>query len=252
MEDLYAICKGLTDPVFIILMLLVTALIVCFISSKKKSGILILGLAILLLYGLSIAPVANYLAYSLEKDYFRALTPTEKQLDVIIVLSGGANDIHALNNTIASEVSAARLVHGVEIFNKYGSKYFICAGKGAAKMSEGEVMAKMALALGVPKEKIRIDAKSNNTWEHAVELNKMFANKSIRIGIVTSGYHMKRSEKEFKKYFSNVVPLSASYSYSLSQEKNVLKYIPQTAALNATATLLRERIGSIWYEIKGV
>jgi len=49
-EDLYTICKGLTDPVFIILMLLVVALIVCFISSKKKSGILILGLAILLLY----------------------------------------------------------------------------------------------------------------------------------------------------------------------------------------------------------
>jgi len=118
-------------------------------------------------------------------------------------------------------------------------------------MPESEVMAKMALALGVPKEKIRIDAKSNNTWEHAVELNKMFANKSIRIGIVTSGYHMKRSEKEFKKYFKNVVPFPASYSYS-SQEKNMLKYIPQTAMLDATATALRELIGSMWYEIKGI
>ena len=73
-------------------------------------------------------------------------------------------------------------------------------------------MAQRALALGVPKEKIRIDAKSNNTWENAVELNKMFANKTIHVGLVTSGYHMKRSEKEFKKYFRNVVPLLASYS----------------------------------------
>ncbi|MGV8058372.1 MAG: YdcF family protein [Smithellaceae bacterium] len=252
MEDLYTICKSFTDPVLVIFILFITAFIFCFMGSKKKSGILILGLAILLLYGLSIAPVANYLAYSLEKDYFRTPVPVEKNIEVIVVLGGGAHDISALNNTFASEASAARLVHGVEVFNKYGAKYLICAGKGAAKMSEAEVMAQMALALGVPKEKIRIDDKSNNTWEHAVELNKMFANKKIYIGIVTSGYHMKRSEKEFKKYFSNIVPLSASYSYSSPATRNVLNYIPQTAALNATATALREITGFLWYEIKSI
>lgn len=250
MEDIYLIFKSFTDPVFIIFTLLTAALVSCFISSKKKSGVLVLGFAILLLYGLSITPVANYLAYSLEKDYFRAPAPAEKNIDVIVVLGGGASDIRTLNNTFASEASAARLLYGIEMFNKYRAKYLLCAGKGAAKISEGEVMAKMALALGVPKEKIRIDAKSNNTWEHAVELNKLFTNKNIHVGLVTSGYHMKRSEKEFKKYFRNVVPLPASYLYSSTKEKNVLKYIPQTVTLNATATILREFIGFLWYEIK--
>jgi uncharacterized SAM-binding protein YcdF (DUF218 family) len=250
MEDVYLIFKSFTDPVFIIFILLIAALILCFIGSRKKSGILILGLAILLLYGASIAPVANYLAYSLEKDYFRVLVPAEKNMDVIVVLGGGVHDINVLNDTFATEASAARLFHGVEVFNKYGAKYFICAGKGAGRISEGEVMAQMALALGVPKEKIRIDAKSNNTWEHAIELNKMFANKNIHVGIVTSGYHMKRSEKEFKKYFSNVVPLPASYSYSSSTGRNMLKYIPQTSALNITTITLREIIGSVWYNTK--
>ncbi len=252
MEDLYAICKSFADPVFIIFILLFVALILCLRGSKKKIGILILGLAILLLYGLSIAPVANYLAYDLEKDYLRSPTPAEKKIDAIVILGGGADDINSLNSTFATEASSARLLHGVEIFNKYGARYFVCSGKGAGRRSEGEVLGQMALSLGVPKEKIRIDAKSNNTWEHAVELNKMFADKNIYIGIVTSGYHMKRSEKEFKKYFSNVVPLPASYSYSSPSGENVLKYIPQTAALNATATALREIIGSIWYEIKAI
>ncbi|MEN6489271.1 MAG: YdcF family protein [Smithella sp.] len=253
MDDFYTICKGLTDPVFIIFILLIVALIFCFIGRRKNSNILILvlGLAVLFLYGASISPVANYLAYSLEKDYFRA-PAIKKPLDIIVVLGGGAHDIHALDRTYASETSVARLLHGVEVFNKYGAKYFICAGKGSAKMSEAEVMAQMALALGVPKEKIRIDAKSNNTWEHVVELNKIFTNNDIYIGIVTSGYHMKRSEREFKKYFKNVMPLPASYLYSSATEKNVLKYIPQTTVLNATATSLRERISSIWYEIKGI
>ncbi len=252
MEYIYLVFKSFVDPVFIIFVLLLAALILCFAGSKKKTGILILGLAILLLYGLSIAPVANYLAYSLEKNYFRSPTPAEKKIDVIVVLSGGAYDINALNSTFASESSAARLLHGVAMFNKYGAKYFVCAGKGAAKMPEGEVLAQMALALGVPKDRIRIDAKSNNTWEHAVELNKMFVNKNLYVGIVTSGYHMKRSEREFKKYFRNVVPLSASYSYAASAKRNALQYIPQTDALSATATALREFVGSIWYEIKGV
>jgi uncharacterized SAM-binding protein YcdF (DUF218 family) len=252
MEDLYTICKGFTDPVVIIISLLLLSLVFCFIGSKKKNGILILVFAIVLLYGLSIEPVANYLAYCLEKEYFRTTVPTEKNIDVIVVLGGGVSDINILKNTFASEASAARLLHGVEMFNKYGAKYLICAGKGEAKMTEGEVMAQKALALGVPKEKIRIDAKSSNTWEHAVELNKMFTNKSISVGVVTSGYHMKRSEKEFKKYFKNVVSLPAAYSYSSPLEKNVLKYIPQTTKLNSTATALREYIGLIWYEIKTI
>lgn len=253
MEDLYTVCKGFIDPVFIIFILLVAALILCFTGSKKKNGILILvlGLAVLLLYGLSIAPVANYLAYSLEKKYFH-VPSIKKPFDAIIVLGGGAHDIRALNNTFASETTAARLLHGVDVFNQYGANYFICAGKGDNRISEGKMMAQMALTLKVPGEKILIDAKSNNTWEHASELHKKFTNKNINIGIVTSAYHMKRAEKEFKKYFSNVVPLPTAYSYSSLGEKKLLKYIPQTAALSTTETMLKEIAGSIWYEIKTI
>lgn len=253
MEDLYAVCKAFTDPVFIIFVLLIVALIFCFAGRRKNNNIpmLFLGLALLFLYGFSIAPVANYLAHSLEKDYFHP--PVVKNpIEVIIILGGGAHDINTLNNSFVSDASAARLLHGVKMFNKYGAKYLICAGKGSAKMAEGEVMAQEALEIGVPKEKVRIDAKSNNTWEHAVELNKMFADKNIGVGIVTSGYHMKRSEREFKKYFNNVVPLPASYSYSSSTQRNILKYVPQTARLYTTAIMLREFIGSLWYGIKSL
>ncbi|MEN6374701.1 MAG: YdcF family protein [Smithella sp.] len=253
MDNFYTICKAFTDPVFIIFVLLIVALIFCFADRRKNNNttMLFLGLALLFLYGLSIAPVANYLAYCLEKDYFHPPV-VKKPIEIIIVLGGGVNDINTLNNSFVSEASAARLLHGVEMFNKYGAAHLVCAGKGSAKMAEGEVMARVALKMGVPKEKVRIDAQSNNTWEHAVELNKMFADKNIGVGIVTSGYHMKRSEREFKKYFNNVVPLPASYSYASSPQMNVLKYVPQTAQLYKTAMMLRELIGSLWYKIKSL
>ena len=252
MEDFYLLFKAFTDPVLIIFILLLAALILSFSGSKKKSSILIMGLAVLILYGATVAPVANYLAYYLEKDYLRLPAPSARNIDVIVVLGGGVHDVHDLDNIFLSESSAARLLHGVEMFNKSQAKYFVCAGKGTSRMTEAEVMAHRALALGVPEDKIRIDANSNNTWEHAIELNKMFANKKINIGIVTSGYHMKRSEREFKKYFSNIVPLPASYSYSSPLKRNIRQYIPQTGALNTTAAALREIIGSIWYELKNI
>ena len=198
--------------------LLLIAFFVCVTASKKKTGALILLLSIILLYGASINPVANYLCYYLEKDYINNPTAEDKNIDVIVVLGHVVKDITALKNTFPTERTAARVLHAVEVYNKNGAKYFVCSGKGTGKISEAEVMARLAEKLGVPKEKIKIEAKSTNTWQNAAELNKMFANKNISIGLVTSAYHMKRSEREFKKYFNNVVPLPANYFYSSPRE----------------------------------
>ena len=52
--------------------------------------------------------------------------------------------------------------------------------------------------LGIPVTSIKIDPDSRDTWEHAENLNKMFQDKNIKIGLETSAYHMKRSEREFR------------------------------------------------------
>jgi uncharacterized SAM-binding protein YcdF (DUF218 family) len=125
-------------------------------------------------------------------------------------------------------------------------------GKGSGKIAEGDLMAQLAQKLGVPKEKIIAEAKSINTWASAVELNRMFANKNISIGLVTSASHLKRAQKEFKKYFNDVVPIPANYSYSSSAENNFVKYAPQTGALYQTSQALREIVGQLWYSVKSL
>jgi len=60
-------------------------------------------------------------------------------------------------------------------------------------------MAQMAKNFGVPKDRIRIDARSRNTYEHAVEFNKMFVDKDIKIGLVTSAYHMRGMSQSFPR-----------------------------------------------------
>ncbi|HOW56730.1 MAG TPA: YdcF family protein [Smithellaceae bacterium] len=251
MNALYVTLKSMVDPVFIIFVLLIIALVLCLIEAKRKTGVLVLFFAVVLLYGAGIAPAAQYLSYYLEKDYINNPVATDKNPDIIVVLGGGTLDISAMKKTFPNDATAARLLHALEIYHKKGAKYLVCSGKGNSNISEAEVMARIAEKLGVPKEKIRIEARSHNTWEHAVEFNKMFADKKLVIGLVTSGYHMKRSEKEFKKYFDNVQPLPAYYLYSATRENVLVRYLPRTAGLHVTSIALQEIVGSLWYQIRG-
>jgi uncharacterized SAM-binding protein YcdF (DUF218 family) len=250
MEEVYTIFKGFLDPLFIVFVLLVISLLLFFLNCKKKNGALILLLSIVLIYGASIAPVANYFCYYLEKDYINSPTAGNKKIDAIVVLGGGTKDINALKDTFNTGIESLRLLHAVEVYNKTGAKYFVCSGKSYGKVSEAEAMARLAEKLGVPKEKIRIEPHSKNTGENAGELNKMFVNKNINIGLVTSAFHMKRSEREFKKYFNNVVPLPAHYLYSSPAGNAVIRYMPQSEELYKTSIAFKEIVAQLWYRLK--
>ena len=250
MEEVYTILKGFLDPLFIVFVLLFISFILFLLNCKKKGGALILLLAIVLIYGVSIAPVANYLCYYLEKDYINKPTAGNKNIDAIVVLGHGTKDINALKDTFNTEMGSLRLFHAVVVYNKTGAKYFVCSGKGDGKTSQAEVMARLAGKLGVPKEKIRIESNSKNTGENAAEVNKLFINKNINVGLVTSAFHMKRSEREFKKYFNNVVPLPAHYLYSSPTGNSVIRYMPQSKELYKTSIAFKEIVAQLWYRLK--
>ena len=250
MEEVYTIFKGFLDPIFIVFILLFISFILFWFNCKKKNGALILLLSIILIYGASIAPVANYLCYYLEKDYINNPTAPDKKIDAIVVLGGGTKNINALKNTFNTGLESLRLLHAVVVYNKTGAKYFVCSGKGSGRASEAEVMARLVEKLGVPKEKIRIEPNSKNTGENATELNKMFVNKNISIGLVTSAFHMKRSEHEFKKYFNNVLPLPAHYLYSSPGGNVVIRYMPQSEELYKTSLAFKENVAQLLYSLK--
>jgi uncharacterized SAM-binding protein YcdF (DUF218 family) len=250
MEEVYTIFKGFLDPIFIVFILLFISFILFWLNCKKKNGALILLLSIVLIYGASIAPVANYLCYYLEKDYINNPTAGDKNIDAIVVLGSGTKDINALKNTFNTGIESLRLLHAVVVYNKTGAKSFVCSGKGYGKVSEAEAMGRLAGKLGVPKEKIKIEPNSKNTGENAIEVNKIFVNKNINIGLVTSAFHMKRSEREFKKYFNNVVPLPAHYLYSSPIGNPVIRYIPQSEELYKTSLALKEIVAQLWYRLK--
>jgi uncharacterized SAM-binding protein YcdF (DUF218 family) len=171
---------------------------------------------------------------------------------VIVVLGGGSYDINYISKTFPSSSTVVRVAYASNYYRNNQVKYFVCSGKGPGKVPEAEMMARMAVSLGVPKEKVKIDSRSVNTWQSAAEISKMFGNKDIHIGLVTPAFHMKRSEREFKKYFNNISPLPAGFLYSSPMGNPVIRYSPQSEALYKTQRAIQEIVARIWYLLKGL
>jgi uncharacterized SAM-binding protein YcdF (DUF218 family) len=251
MDEIWAVFKAMLDPLFIVFVLLLVSLVIFLMNCKKKSDSLMIVLCLIFVYGMGIAPVSNYLGYYLEKDYIHNKSAGSKiNIDAIVVLGHGTKEIKSLKETFSSDIGTLRLMRAVEVYHQRGSRYFVCSGKGSGRASEAEVMARLAEKLGVPKEKIRIEPNSKNTGENASELNKMFVNKNITIGLITSAFHMKRSEHEFKKYFNNVLPMPAHYLYSSPGGNVVIRYMPQSEELYKTSLAFKEIVAQLWYRLK--
>lgn len=251
MEGFLTVLKGSLDPLFVVFVLLALSFVIFFRTVKKKSDSLLLLFCIVLIYGASIAPVANYLCYYLERDYiFSPHAPMNYPIDAIVVLGNGTKTILSVKETFNTNIGSLRTLRAVEVYRQTNAAHFVCSGRGDGQLSEAEVMARTARALGVPGEKIKIGPDARNTAENAGDVKKMLGDKRIRIGLVTSAFHMKRSERELKKYFEHVTPIPAHYLYSSPTGNPVVRYMPQSAELHKTSIAVKEIIAQWVYRLK--
>jgi uncharacterized SAM-binding protein YcdF (DUF218 family) len=249
MDAIYTFTKSLMDPAVLLVALLAAGTLAALTGRRRRVALFVVP-ALVLLYGLSISPVANFLCHSLEKDYIREIPARPGRLDVVVVLGGGVTETTGTGETLLSQSSASRLLRAVELFRESGAAQLLCAGKGIGRTPEGEVMAAAAGRLGVPREKILVDSLSENTRGHAVEMDRLFADKTIRIGLVTSAYHLKRSETELRSYFQNVSPFPSDYLYSHPKGHAIPAFVPNTGSLFRSAVALHEMAGLLWYRLK--
>jgi uncharacterized SAM-binding protein YcdF (DUF218 family) len=111
---------------------------------------------------------------------------------------------------------------------------------------QGLLMQVQAERLGVPKEKIIIDSVSLNTNGHAkVARDSGLHEKNDPLAIVTSDFHLRRSRREFGRYFSNIRMVGSDpvrTDDSLS-DLSLSSFFPHVDDLRDTATYLREYAG---------
>jgi len=215
------------------------------------------GLGLLLL--LSTGFVSGKLMRWVEGVEDRSVIQDVETADAIVVLSGM---IEERKNAPLGEWSGAvdRFEGGVDLFQAGKATLLIFTGGWVPWMPkakpEGEILAQRAVKLGVPKDKILVTGKAQNTEEEAIAVRQVGRNWWVtgskpRIILVTSAFHMRRAEMLFRKSGFEVTPFPVDYQTSGNSGITPLSFLPSAHALARSEIAIREIIGFAYYWVIG-
>lgn len=210
-----------------------------------------LSLAALLLPSLlGIRPVANMLAWTLERDSLQSARPAKLKLDTIVVLGGGGRRIGPLGEYVLSEAGMARTLEGVRLFRMSGAKRLVFSGGGVMEVPEGTLMANQAREWGIPSSSIVVESQSGTTRENAREIARILGSEAGRTALVTSAYHMPRSLGELRHVFPGIIPVPADFLYD-DRPLEPRDFVPSSWILYRSGAAIHEWIGRLWYVLGG-
>lgn len=239
--------KCAATPLVWILLLLTASLVLSKQPRRKAApnvGWICTLIAVLLLYALSIEPVANLLAYPFECKYQKPSLEALSSLDVVAVLGGGSYPSgYGQPHSELTTDGYARVLTGITVFKQSHAQKIVFCGTKAMKP--------LALELGVSESKILEELDSSNTMENAARLAKLLPKgENRRIGLVTSAVHMSRAERAFKKCLPRdiIVPFPANYLRTL--EGGIRTVVPSAAHFDRSTRALHEWIGILWYAVR--
>ena len=133
-----------------------------------------------------------------DKVLYEGIEYKQQPLDVAIIL--GSNKAHIY-----------RLPYAVEVYkNGLVSKIIVSGGRniGNANMVEADYLKEKAIESGIKKEDILVENKAMTTWENMKLFRELMIKNNmlktcIKIAIVTSSFHMRRSIMIAERVFSD-------------------------------------------------
>ena len=221
--------------------------------SRNRAGLArsFLLVSAVVLYLLSLGPVANLLLMPLERSA-RPLTHLPKSADAVVVPGGGSVDRSWTGaSPLPNGETLSRLVLGVEIAKKLSIPLVLVGGNGepfATKLKDAEVMAETAYAMGMPRRQVLLETDSRNTLENSHAVRKLVKGK--RIILATSAYYMKRAVIMFSRQGFTVIP-APTYYLSQTRKKGAALLIPRAANLKNSSVALAEWMSLAWWRLRG-
>jgi uncharacterized SAM-binding protein YcdF (DUF218 family) len=237
-------------PLPIGVMLILIALILLYVHKIKKAKWM-LSLSILWFFLFSYTPFANMLLHSIESAY-PTLHTAPKEIQYIYVLGGGHHTDETLPITSqVMETSVVRLSEGIRLYRQLNEEAtLIVSGYSGLHdpTSHAVMQERLALALGVKKEKITLRPEPRDTQEEAKAAKALLVDTPFIL--VTSASHMKRAMKFFKNEGLSPIPAPTNHLASI-KHLNYFDFF-SSDALKKSRIVFHEVLGLIWQKIKGV
>ncbi len=249
MFELKKILSSFLMPLPALLILGFLGLMLIMFTAKRKTGSLTVLFSLMGIFLVSFQPVSTRLLMPLERQY-TAFLPVEGTIDYVMVLGNG----HVVDDAIppTSELSRTalmRLTEGIRILRMYpGAKLILSGYAGGSEFSHARMLARVALALGVPKSDIVLLETAKDTWEEARQAAAFVQNR--KLVLVTSAAHMGRAMDEFEAAGLNPIPAPTNYLAQENIAQPWEKYTPKARYLEQTERYWHETVGQLWQNLR--
>jgi uncharacterized SAM-binding protein YcdF (DUF218 family) len=248
-------------PLSLCLEILILGLFFLWATKRPRLGKTLVTLGTVLLLLLSTSFISSGLLTPLERRYPAILHPekisweghpVEVSPRWIVVLGGGhVSDPSLPPNSQINEAALGRVVEGVRLYKAIpGSKLLLSGGSGFDPVPEAEVMARIAVLLGVKPQDILLETDSRDTADEAEMIAKIIGRK--RFILVTSAAHMPRAMALFKKHGLGPIPAPTDYLGRQAQGFSPDAFFPNAAILEQVETAVHEYLGLAWAWLRGL
>ncbi|CAG0978627.1 MAG: YdcF family protein [Bacteroidetes bacterium] len=173
-----------------------------------------------------------------------------------VVILGGYTTFDSKNNLIGFHESVDRILYGIYFYKQRLAKKIIVSGGNARLIKDKEealVTKEYLLSIGIPENDILIETHSKNTHENAINVASLLKENRMngKILLLTSAYHMPRSEKCFQK--QQIVFDAFPVDFIAGPRKYYFDhlFLPNMEGFIIWETLIHEWVGLLSYQLLG-
>jgi uncharacterized SAM-binding protein YcdF (DUF218 family) len=248
-------------PLSIACIMLMFALVLIWRKSRWSTVPIVMALATIWLS--SNAWTTNQIIQSLE---WQNIPPGElPKAEAIVILGGATRSKSYPRPGVDLSERGDRVVYASQLYKQGKAPLIIVSGgridwKDFGDPESADIAKVLTQDLGIPESAIIEEPKSLNTYENAINVQKIMNKRQIeRVLLVTSAFHMPRSLRIFRKLKMDVIPAPSDYLISemaldepnRTWQSALLSAIPDSQRLDNFTTALKEHIGTWIYIIKG-
>jgi uncharacterized SAM-binding protein YcdF (DUF218 family) len=232
---------------------LVVVLALVLLGAWRRSRVLLLTAA-LLLWTLSTPVIANALFRMVEGERVRLTASDMPSGAAVVVLSGMLQHVQGSKGLVPEWGEAAdRLFGGIELMQANKAPRLVLTrgllpwqGKIRA---EGEILREIAIAAGVPAERIVLTPPAMNTADEAVGVRGLLPSDAGPVILVTSAFHMTRAKALFEQQGLSVIEYPVDFRVDETGGAP-MKYLPDPNALRLADIAIREWLGQAYYALR--
>jgi uncharacterized SAM-binding protein YcdF (DUF218 family) len=211
--------------------------------------------SVVLLYWILSTPIgAVGLVRALTPDHPPVRTRTEARGATAIVVLGSGMSTHRSRGDLfdaATREGSLRIVEAVRVYRLLERPWIIVTGgHGSERHTEATFMAEQLKSLGIPEERIVLEARSTNTHDHAIHVPPLLRERGIeQFVLVTSRQHIDRALKTFRAAGLEAIPSSPEVYETRAGLLD--RFLPSTTALDVSELVFYDKLATIYYWFRG-